>query len=152
MRAGDGVRPARRAGDPGHTFPAPVVARPPMLGVNAVMGNFGMSVPFQELHDTRYPVVPLADLSLDDFDAVMIPGAFCPLELPGRRLAGGAVPARRRGRQGGGGHLPRAVGGWPPPTWSRAAASTSPARTRCSAALTQSSTSTIPHCPLSRRR
>ena len=27
---------------------------------------------------TGYPVVPLADLGLDDFDAVMIPGAFCP--------------------------------------------------------------------------
>ena len=60
------------------TFPAPVVSRPPMLGVPAVMGNFGMSVPFQELDDTHYPVVPLADLSLDDFDAVMIPGSFCP--------------------------------------------------------------------------
>ena len=92
------------------TFPAPVVSRPPMLGVNAVMGNFGMSVPFQELDDTRYPVVPLADLRLDDFDAVMIPGALLPLELPRRRLAGGAVPARRRGRQGGGGYLPRPAG------------------------------------------
>ena len=60
------------------TFPAPAVSRPPMLGLDVVMGNFGMSVPFQELDDSRYPVVPLADLSLDDFDAVMIPGAFCP--------------------------------------------------------------------------
>ena len=30
------------------------------------MGNFGMSVPFQELDDACYPVVPLADLGLDD--------------------------------------------------------------------------------------
>ena len=84
------------------TFPAPVVSRPPMLGVNAVMGNFGMSVPFQELDDTRYPVVPLADLRLDDFDAVMIPGAFCPwnclddgspVELCRRAAAAGKVVA-----------------------------------------------------------
>ena len=34
-----------------------------------------------------------------------------PLELPGRRLAGGAAPARPRGRQGGGGHLPRPANG-----------------------------------------
>ena len=60
------------------TFPAPAVSRPPMLGLDVVMGNFGMSVPFQELDDSRYPIVPLADLGLDDFDAVMIPGAFCP--------------------------------------------------------------------------
>ena len=60
------------------TFPAPVVSRPPMPGVLASMGTFAMSVPFQELDDTRYPVVPIAHLSLDDFDAVMIPGAFCP--------------------------------------------------------------------------
>ena len=92
------------------TFPAPVVSRPPMLGVHAVMGNFGMSVPFQELDDTRYPVVPLADPSLDDFDAVIDSRRLLPLELPGRGFAGGAVPARRRGRQGGGGHLPRAAG------------------------------------------
>ena len=38
------------------------------------------------------------------------PRRLLPLELPGRRLAGGAVPARRRGRQGGGGHLPRPAG------------------------------------------
>ena len=71
------------------TFPAPVV-------------SFGMSVPFQELDDSRYPVVPLADLGLDDFDAVMIPGAFCPwnclddgspVELCRRAAAAGKVVA-----------------------------------------------------------
>ena len=84
------------------TFPAPVVSRPPMRGLDVVMGNFGMSVPFQELDDTRYPVAPLADLSLDDFDAVMIPGAFCPwncldegspVELCRRAAAAGKVVA-----------------------------------------------------------
>ena len=84
------------------TFPAPVVLRPPMLGVEVVMGNFGMSVPFQELDAARYPVVPLADLTLDDFDALMIPGAFCPwncldegspVELCRRAAAAGKVVA-----------------------------------------------------------
>ena len=84
------------------TFPAPVVSRPPMMGLDVVMGNFGMSVPFQELDDSRYPVAPLADLSLDDFDAVMIPGAFCPwncldegspVELCRRAAAAGKVVA-----------------------------------------------------------
>ena len=101
-----------------------------MLGLDAVMGNFGMSVPFQELDDSRYPVVPLADLGLDDFDAVMIPGAFCPwnclddglpVELCRRAAAAGTAcrsscagaprPARWR-RQSA--TAPRC---WPPPTW-----------------------------------
>ena len=60
------------------TFPTPVVSRPPMIGIDVVMGNFGMSVPFQELDDTRYPMRPIADIRLDEFDAIMIPGAFCP--------------------------------------------------------------------------
>ena len=60
------------------TFPAPVVSRPPMLGLDVVMGNFGMSVPFQELKDESYVVRPLRELSLTEFDAIMIPGAFCP--------------------------------------------------------------------------
>ena len=49
---------------------------------------------------TGYRVVPLADLGLDDFDAVMIPGAFCPwnclddgspVELCRRAAAAGKV-------------------------------------------------------------
>ena len=51
---------------------------------------------------TGYRVVPLADLGLDDFDAVMIPGAFCPwnclddgspVELCRRAAAAGKVVA-----------------------------------------------------------
>ena len=60
------------------TFPPPVVARPPMLGLDVVMGNFGMSVPFQEIRDTAYTIAPLSKIHLDDFDLIMIPGAFCP--------------------------------------------------------------------------
>ncbi len=60
------------------TFSPPVVSRPPMLGLDVVMGNFGMSVPFQELRAEKYPVVPLSELTPDEFDAILIPGAFCP--------------------------------------------------------------------------
>ncbi len=60
------------------TFPSPVVSRPPMLGVHAVMGNFVMSFPLHELNDTRYPVVPIADLTLDNFDAEMFPAPSAP--------------------------------------------------------------------------
>ncbi|NQS89940.1 DJ-1/PfpI family protein [Patescibacteria group bacterium] len=60
-------------------FPPPMRARPPMLGVDVVMGNFGISVPFQEIPEgDYYNVVPLCKLSPEDFDLIMIPGAFCP--------------------------------------------------------------------------
>ena len=42
-----------------------------------------IAVPFQELDDTRYPVVPLADLRLDDFDAITRPRDET--DPPGRR-------------------------------------------------------------------
>ena len=83
MRAGDGVD-QRGAQVILGTFPAPVVSRPPMLGLDVVMGNFGMSVPFQEFDDSRYPVVPLADLGLDDGS---------PVELRRRAAAAGKVMA-----------------------------------------------------------
>ena len=60
-------------------FPPPLRARPPMLGVDVIIGNFGMSVPFQEIPEgDYYQVVPLSKLTSEDFDLVMIPGAFCP--------------------------------------------------------------------------
>jgi len=60
------------------TFPTPLKARPPMIGLDVVMGNFGVSVPLQEIPESEYTLVKLADVSMDDFDLVMIPGAFCP--------------------------------------------------------------------------
>jgi putative intracellular protease/amidase len=38
------------------TFPAPLRARPPMLGLDVTMGNFGISVPFQEIPETVYRI------------------------------------------------------------------------------------------------
>lgn len=63
------------------TFPPPKRARPPMLGVDVVMGNFGVSVPLQDIPGSRYTVRELAGITPDELDLVMIPGAFCPWNM-----------------------------------------------------------------------
>ncbi len=63
------------------TFPPPLRARPPMLGLDVVMGNFGVSVPLQDIPGDRYRIRPLAEITADEFDMVMIPGAFCPWNM-----------------------------------------------------------------------
>jgi protease I len=63
------------------TFPPPLRARPPLLGVNVVLGNFGVSVPLQEIPDSCYTLKKLSEVSMGDFDLVQIPGAFCPWNM-----------------------------------------------------------------------
>ncbi len=63
------------------TFPAPMRARPPLLGLDVVMGNFGVSVPLQDVPGDRYRIAPLSSIDSADFDIVMIPGAFCPWNM-----------------------------------------------------------------------
>ena len=63
------------------TFPSPLRSRPPLLGLDVVVGNFGVSVPFQEIPETMYDIVPLAEVDLDGIDVVQIPGAFCPWNM-----------------------------------------------------------------------
>jgi protease I len=63
------------------TFSAPQRSRPPLLGLDVVVGNFGVSVPFQEIPDNAYAIVPLAEVDLDRVDVVQIPGAFCPWNM-----------------------------------------------------------------------
>ena len=63
------------------TFPPPLRARPPLLGVDVVLGNFGISVPLQEVPDGCYDIVKLSDVRMDSFDLVQIPGAFCPWNM-----------------------------------------------------------------------
>ncbi len=60
------------------TYPAPMKSRPPLLGLDVIMGNFGVSIPFQEIPDSYYTIKKLADVKMSDFDLVMIPGAFNP--------------------------------------------------------------------------
>ncbi|UCH62049.1 MAG: DJ-1/PfpI family protein, partial [Fidelibacterota bacterium] len=63
------------------TFPPPMRSRPPMLGLDVVQGNFGISVPLQEIPLSHYQIERLSDVSMEDFDVVLIPGAFCPWNM-----------------------------------------------------------------------
>ena len=63
------------------TFTGCKRARPPLLGLDVVQGNFGISVPLQEVPDNRYRIMDLKDVSADDIDGLMIPGAFCPWNM-----------------------------------------------------------------------
>ena len=63
------------------TFPSPMQSRPPMVGLDVVMGNYGVSVPFQEIPETAYDLVRLGRVDLDDVDVVQIPGACCPWNM-----------------------------------------------------------------------
>jgi protease I len=49
--------------------------------LDVVQGNFGMSVPFQEIPESYYTIKKLTDVSMDDFDAIQIPGAMCPYNI-----------------------------------------------------------------------
>jgi protease I len=63
------------------TFTPAIRSRPPLVGLDVVQGNFGMSVPLQEIPQSEYEIKKLADVSMDDFDALQIPGAFCPYNI-----------------------------------------------------------------------
>ena len=63
------------------TFEPVVRSRPPLVGLDVVQGNFGMSVPLQEIPLTRYGIKKLDQVSTDEFDWLFIPGAFCPWNL-----------------------------------------------------------------------
>ncbi len=63
------------------TFTGCKRARPPLLGLDVVQGNFGMSVPLQEIPDSLYKIKDLKDISMDEIDGLMIPGAFCPWNM-----------------------------------------------------------------------
>jgi protease I len=63
------------------TFPPPMRSRPPMLGLDVIVGNYGMSVPLQEIPLSYYQIVELDQVSMEDFDLVQIPGAFCPWNM-----------------------------------------------------------------------
>jgi len=63
------------------TFPPPMRARPPLLGLKVVQGNFGISVPLQEIPESYYDIKPLSQVNMEDFDVLQIPGAFCPWNM-----------------------------------------------------------------------
>ncbi len=59
-------------------FPPELKSRPPHLGSGVVVGNFGVSIPFQEIPDSLYRIKDLADIKMQEFDVVVITGAFNP--------------------------------------------------------------------------
>jgi hypothetical protein len=61
------------------TFAPAIRSRPPCVDLDVVQVNFGMSVPFQKISEDYYTIKKLTDVSMNDFDALQIPGAFCPL-------------------------------------------------------------------------
>jgi putative intracellular protease/amidase len=56
-------------------------SRPPLVGLDVRVGNFGVSVPFQEIPETYYKIVDAKDSKMSDFDLVWIPGAMNPLQI-----------------------------------------------------------------------
>jgi protease I len=63
------------------TFSPPMRSRPPMLGLDVIQGNYGMSVPLQEIPLSYYQITKLSEINIEDLDVVQIPGAFCPWNM-----------------------------------------------------------------------
>jgi len=62
-------------------FPPEMVARPPLIDLDVIMGNFGVSIPFQEIPEYYYTIENLADIKVSDFDVAVITGAFNPWNI-----------------------------------------------------------------------
>jgi len=63
------------------TFTPVIRSCPPLVGLDVVQGNFGMSVPLQKIPQSEYETKKLTEVSMGDFDALQIPGAFCPYNM-----------------------------------------------------------------------
>ena len=62
-------------------FASDLQARPALPGVPVLHGNFGTTIPFQEIPDTLYSFKPLANVRLAEFDVAIITGAFNPWNM-----------------------------------------------------------------------
>lgn len=62
-------------------FPPELKARPALLGLDVVTGNFGVSIPFQEIPLSYYSIQRLADVKMTEFDVAIITGAFNPWNM-----------------------------------------------------------------------
>lgn len=63
------------------SYPPPLRARPPLLGLDVVCGNFGVSIPLQEIPAEYYRTKKLNEVEADEYDLLMIPGAFNPWNM-----------------------------------------------------------------------
>lgn len=62
-------------------FAPQMQSRPALLGLDVRHGNFGVTVPFQEIPDSYYKIIKDKDLKMSDFDLMYIPGAFNPWRI-----------------------------------------------------------------------
>ncbi len=62
-------------------FPPELKARPALLGIDVVTGNFGVSIPFQEIPESYYSIRSLKDVKMADFDVAIVTGAFNPWNM-----------------------------------------------------------------------
>jgi protease I len=62
-------------------FEPQMKSRPALLGLDVRQGNFGVTVPFQEIPDSYYRLIEKKDLKMSDFDLMYIPGAFNPWRI-----------------------------------------------------------------------
>jgi len=58
-----------------------VRTRPGLVGLDVRIGNFGVTVPLQEIPSAYYRLIKEEDLKMSDFDLLLIPGAMNPLHL-----------------------------------------------------------------------
>ncbi len=63
------------------TFLPTTRTRPPLLGLDVIVGSFGITVPLQEIPLSYYNLKKLEEVSLDDFDLLSIPGGFNPWNM-----------------------------------------------------------------------
>jgi len=56
-------------------------SRPGLLGLDVRHGNFGATIPIQEIPDSYYTILKQDDIKMSDFDIVFIPGAFNPWQI-----------------------------------------------------------------------
>ncbi|WP_319476355.1 DJ-1/PfpI family protein [Marispirochaeta aestuarii] len=62
-------------------FEPEMKSRPGLLGLKVATGNFGITIPFQEIPENRYMIKDLKEIKMSDFDLVVITGAFNPWNI-----------------------------------------------------------------------
>jgi len=62
-------------------FEPEMKARAALLGLDVRTGNFGCTVPIQEIPLSYYKIIHEKDLKMSDFDLFFIPGAFNPWQI-----------------------------------------------------------------------
>lgn len=56
-------------------------SRGSLLGVDTRVGNYGTTIPFQEIPESYYKIIKKENIKMSDFDLAFIPGAFNPWQM-----------------------------------------------------------------------